>query len=272
MPFSPIALHPVQLVMAAKAHPSDEQGKEMVKQMANFASRPEISDRVVFLEDYDIDLAQHLQPGVDVWINTPLRPNEACGTSGMKVLANGGLNLSNLDGWWDEAYDPQVGWCLGDDREHSEPGRDEVDAEQLYRLLEEQVVPLFYERDEEGIPTGWVAMVRASMSRLTPRYSSARMMQEYVEKIYRPAAIAYRKRSADGAKLAEELAAWQERLKENWKDLRFGRLTTCQEGDFWCFSVEAYLGELQPDDVQVELYADPLPEEKTEDRCRGWDK
>ncbi len=256
--------HPVQLIMAAKAHPSDELGKEMVKQMVNFAARPEISDRVVFLEDYDIDLAQHLQPGVDVWINTPLRPNEACGTSGMKVLANGGLNISNLDGWWDEAYDPQVGWCLGDDREHSEPGRDEEDAKQLYRLLAEQVVPLFYERDEEGIPKGWMAMVKASMARLTPRFNSARMMQEYVEKIYRPSAIAYRRRSANGAKLAEELAAWQERLKENWRNLRFGRLTTCQEEGFWSFSIEAYLGELQPDDVQMELYADPLPEKETE--------
>ncbi|MDD1750578.1 MAG: alpha-glucan family phosphorylase [Methanothrix sp.] len=253
---------PAQLVMAAKAHPADGQGKEMIKQMAAFAARPEISDRAVFLADYDIDLAQHLQPGVDVWINTPRRPNEACGTSGMKVLANGGLNLSNLDGWWDEAYDPQVGWCLGDDKEHSEPGRDDDEADMLYRLLEEKVVPLFYERDEKGIPRGWIAMVRASMTRLTPRYNSARMMQEYVEGFYRPAAAAYRKRSADGARLAEELAAWQERLNENWKDLRFGRLTTCQEGDFWSYSVEAYLGELQPDDVRVELYADPLPEGK----------
>jgi starch phosphorylase len=250
---------PVQLVMAAKAHPSDELGKEMVKQMVNFAARPEISDRVVFLEDYDIDLAQHLQPGVDVWINTPLRPNEACGTSGMKVLANGGLNLSNLDGWWDEAYDPQVGWALGDDQEHSEPGCDVADAEQLYRLLEETVVPLFYERDVEGIAKGWVAMVKASMARLTPRFNSARMMQEYVEKIYRPAAIAYRNRTAEGARLAEELAAWQKRLNECWKELRFGRLTTSQDGDFWSFSVEVYLGELRPEDVKVELYADPLP-------------
>jgi starch phosphorylase len=249
--------HPVQLVMAAKAHPSDEEGKEMVKRMANFASRPEISDRVVFLQDYDIDLAQHLQPGVDVWINTPRRPNEACGTSGMKVLANGGLNLSSLDGWWDEAYDPQVGWCLGDEREHSEPGRDDEEAEMLYRLLEEKVVPLFYERDEEGIARGWVAMVRASMTRLTPRYSSARMMQEYINRIYRPSAIAYRKRSAEGAALAEELAAWQARLNENWKELRFGNLTAAREGESWHFSVEAYLGELQPDDVRLELYADP---------------
>ncbi len=250
--------HPVQLVMAAKAHPSDEQGRGMVKQMVNFAARPEISDRVVFLEDYDIDLAQHLEPGVDVWINTPLRPNEACGTSGMKVLANGGLNLSNLDGWWDEAYDPQVGWCLGDDQEHSVPGRDVADAKQLYRLLEENVVPLFYERDVEGIPKGWVAMMKASMARLTPRFNSARMMQEYVEKIYRPATVAYRNRIADGARLAEELAEWQERLNEDWMKLRFGRLTTSQEGDFWCFSVEAYLGELRPEDVHLELYADPL--------------
>jgi starch phosphorylase len=250
---------PVQLVMAAKAHPSDEQGKEMVKQMVNFAARPEISDRVVFLEDYDIDLAQHLQPGVDVWINTPLRPNEACGTSGMKVLANGGLNLSSLDGWWDEAYDPQVGWALGDREDHSEPGCDVADAKELYRLLEETVVPLFYERDVEGIAKGWVAMVKASMARLTPRFNSARMMQEYVEKIYRPAAIAYRNRTADGARLAEELAAWQKRLNECWKEIRFGRLTTSQDGNFWSFSVEVYLGEIRPEDVKVELYADPLP-------------
>jgi starch phosphorylase len=251
--------HPVQLVMAAKAHPSDEEGKEMVKRMANFASRHEISDRVVFLQDYDIDLAQHLQPGVDVWINTPRRPNEACGTSGMKVLANGGLNLSSLDGWWDEAYDPQVGWCLGDLREHSEPERDDEEAEMLYRLLEEKVVPLFYERDEEGIAKGWVAMVRASMARLTPRYSSARMMQEYIDRIYRTSAIAYRKRSAEGAALAEELASWQARLNENWKELRFGSLTAAREVESWRFSVEAYMGELQPDDVRLELYADPLP-------------
>ena len=253
---------PVQLVMAAKAHPSDERGKEMVKKMVRFASRPEVSDRVVFLEDYDIDLAQHLQPGVDVWINTPLRPNEACGTSGMKVLANGGLNLSSLDGWWDEAYDPEVGWTLGDRMEHSESSIDEADAEQLYRFLEEKVVPLFYERNLEGIPKGWVAMVKASMARLTPRFNSARMMREYAEKIYRPATAAYRNRIKDGAKLAEELAGWQKRINDCWKELRFGKLTTSRDGDFWSFSVEVYFGELHFQDVHVELYADPLPEER----------
>ena len=254
--------YPVQMVMAAKAHPADEEGKEMVQKMATFAARPDIYDRVVFLSDYDIDLAQHLQPGVDVWINTPRRPNEACGTSGMKVLANGGLNLSNLDGWWDEAYDPEVGWSLGDRQEHSEAGRDAEEAEMLYRLLEEEVVPLFYERNEAGIPSGWTAMVRASMTRLTPRYSSERMMQEYLEKLYRPAARAFRRRSADGARLAGALAEWQARLEEGWKDLRLSRLSVSREGEMWSFSVEAYLGELPPDDVRVELYADPLPEKE----------
>jgi len=250
---------PVQLVMAAKAHPSDGAGKEMVRQMARFAARPDVSGHVVFLSDYDIDLAQHLQPGVDVWINTPRRPNEACGTSGMKVLANGGLNLSNLDGWWAEAYDPEVGWCLGDDIEHNESGRDEEEAMMLYRLLEEKVVPLFYERDASGISKGWAAKVRSSMSRLTPRFSSDRMMQEYVDRIYRPAALAYRKRSDNGAKLAVDLSAWQQRLDECWADLRFGRLFINREGDFLCFSVEAYLAQLYPDDIAVELFADPLP-------------
>ena len=252
---------PVQLVMAAKAHPADGIGKEMVKEMANFASRPELFDRVVFLEDYDIDLAQHLQPGVDVWINTPRRPNEACGTSGMKVLANGGLNLSSLDGWWDEAYDPQVGWCLGDDQEHREPGRDDWEADQLYRLLEEQIIPLFYDRDQEGIPLAWITKVRASMARLTPHYSSSRMVQEYVERVYQPAAEAFRRRTADGAKLARDLAEWKKRLDENWKGLRFGRLAVSRENESWRFHVEAYLGDLSPEDVRVELYANPLSDD-----------
>ena len=267
---------PVQLVMAAKAHPADFAGKEMVRKMAAFASRPDVCKRAVFLEDYDIDLAQHLQPGVDVWINTPLPPNEACGTSGMKVLANGGLNLSTLDGWWDEAYEPDVGWCLEDgngaakargginqqriETESGGPDCDQEDAEKLYRLLEEQIVPLFYDRDGQGIPRGWTAKVQASMTRLTPRYSSTRMMQEYIDKIYRPAAQSFRRRSENGAALAGELAAWQARLEEGWKSLRFGRQITAREGDSWRFSVEAYLGDLNPGDVQVEMYADPLPD------------
>jgi starch phosphorylase len=249
---------PVQLVMAAKAHPGDLEGKAMVKQMANFAVRSDVSDRVVFLVDYDIDLAQHLQPGVDVWINTPRRPNEACGTSGMKVLANGGLNLSTLDGWWDEAFNPNVGWSLGDYQEHIEPDWDDKEVEMLYSLLEEQVIPMFYNRDDRGVPIAWVAKVRASMSDLTSRYNSSRMMREYVEKSYQPAAEAYRRRMADDAKLARELAKWEERLDQSWKSLRFGRLMVNKEDDLWYFRVEVYLGDILPEDVHVELYADPL--------------
>lgn len=260
---------PVQLVMAAKAHPADDVGKEMVKRMANFARLPELFDRVVFLEDYDIDLAQHLQPGVDVWINTPRRPNEACGTSGMKVLANGGLNLSSLDGWWDEACTPQVGWCLGDDKEHDDTGRDGQEADLLYRMLEEQIVPEFYDRDEKGIPVAWVAKVRASMATLTPRYSSSRMLREYVETVYQPAADAYCKRIAEGAKLARELAEWKERLNEGWSSVRFGRVTISKENESWNFRVEAYLGDLAPDDVRMELYANAPSDQGPEAREQG---
>lgn len=259
---------PVQLLMAAKAHPADLAGKEMVKQMARFASRRDVSDRVIFLEDYDIDLAQHLQAGVDLWINTPLRPNEACGTSGMKVLANGGLNISTLDGWWDEAYSPEVGWLIGDGREsesESEPGagssaeRDDEDARNLYRLLEEEVIPLFYQRNDQGIPSSWVAKIKASMAQLTPRYSSMRMMKEYVEKIYHPAQEAYRRRAADGAKLAQQLVSWQERISQSWSGIHFGRLKVSREEARWHFQVEVYLGDVSPEDVRVELYADALP-------------
>ena len=255
---------PVQLLMAAKAHPADLAGKEMVRQMANFASRRDVSDRVVFLEDYDIDLAQHLQAGVDLWINTPLRPNEACGTSGMKVLANGGLNLSTLDGWWDEAYDPRYGWLIGDEGEDDAgfgPERDDMDARNLYRLLEEEVIPLFYQRDDQGVPSSWVAKIKASMTELTPRYSSVRMMKEYVEKVYQPATDAYRRRAADGAKIARELVGWQERISQSWSGIHFGQMKVSREEDEgkWHFQVEVYLGDVAPQDVKVELYADPLP-------------
>jgi starch phosphorylase len=249
---------PVQLVVAGKAHPDDYQGKCMVRAMAQFASRPAISERVVFLEDYDIALARRLEPGIDLWINVPRRPMEACGTSGMKVLVNGGLNLSELDGWWAEAYSPQVGWALGDGRMHEDPSWDAQEADQLYRLLEEEIVPLFYDRDSDSIPRGWIAKVRASMSQLTPRFSSHRMVREYVEKAYLPGAAAYGRRTAEGAKLAAELDRWHREIDERWKDLQFGDLRVKKEGQSWLFEVEVHLGQMDPSHVQVQLYADPL--------------
>lgn len=251
---------PVQLIVAGKAHFADDEGKCLVQAMAKFAGRPDLCDHVVFLEDYDIALAQTLVMGIDVWINTPRRPWEACGTSGMKVLVNGGLNLSELDGWWSEAYASDVGWALGDGHEHMEPAWDSREATQLYEILEQEVIPEFYARDREGIPSAWLRRIRTSMSRLTPLFSSTRMLHEYVEKAYLPAAKAYRRRMADGAKLAGELHVWHEKICENWRGLRFGDVRVSQAGECWRFEAQVYCGELDPSFVQVELYADPITE------------
>lgn len=248
---------PVQIIVAGKAHPVDERGKYFIQEWARFVQHPEVRTHAVFLEDYDIALAQELVQGVDVWINTPRRPGEACGTSGMKILVNGGLNLSELDGWWAEAYTPEVGWALGDGQEHTEPGWDAVEAGELYRLLEDEVVPGFYERDPVGIPRAWVARTRASMSRLTPRFSANRMLREYVEKMYLPAAQAFQQRSAEGARLAKVLRNWKELLHQHWHEVHIGNLTVRKKINGWSFELQAYLAEISPDGVQVQLYADP---------------
>ncbi len=253
------ARRPVQIIVAGKAHPDDVEGKRLVEGWLRFVARHDVRARAVFLEDYDMALAQELVQGVDVWINTPRRPWEACGTSGMKVLANGGLNLSTLDGWWAEAYTPEVGWAVGTAENHGAEG-DAADAERLYALLENEVVPLFYERDARGIPVGWVARMRASIARLAPVYSTNRMLQQYVEELYRPAAEAYRRRSEGGARLARELDAWYADLAAQWQEIHFGALDVERRDGEWHVSVQVYLGELTPDAVEVQLYADPRPE------------
>jgi len=219
--------------------------------------RPGVRARAVFLEDYDMALAENLVQGVDVWINTPRRPWEASGTSGMKVLVNGGLNLSELDGWWAEAYAPEVGWAIGDGQEHFEAGWDAVETEQLFALLEQQVIPEFYERDPEGIPRAWVARIRASLSRLTPRFSSNRMLAEYLDRLYLPAARTFRRRTAHNLQVARELKRWLRDLREHWSSLHWGNLDVASSGDRHVFRVQVYLGEIPPDSVEVELYAEP---------------
>ena len=203
---------PVQLVLAGKAHPADQSGQALIQQWTQFIQRPEARRHVIFLSDYNMLLSEYLVQGVDVWINTPRRPWEACGTSGMKVLVNGGLNLSELDGWWAEAYTPEVGWALGDGQEHGDdPAWDAVEADALYDLLEREVIPEFYARDEQGIPTAWVARMRESMARLTPRFSANRAVREYTEQHYLPAASAYRERSCRARCSGQangRLAAW----------------------------------------------------------------
>ena len=254
------AHRPVQLIIAGKAHPQDEEGKLLVRKWIDYLRQPEVRGHGVFLEDYDMRLAAELIQGVDLWLNTPRRPWEACGTSGMKVLVNGGLNLSELDGWWAEAYDPKVGWAIGDRLEHDQdPAWDAAEAEELYKLLEQEVVPAFYTRDERGIPTIWVDMMQQSLAQLTPRFSCNRMAREYTDDYYLPAAKAYRSRTANNASLSAAIEKWHKLLTNNWQHLRFGQLTVRESSGGNLFQVEVFLGDLPPEAIRVELYAEPLP-------------
>jgi starch phosphorylase len=248
---------PVQLVLAGKAHPQDGEGQNMIRQWIDFARRPEVRSRVVFLSDYDVLMAEHLVQGVDVWVNTPRRPWEASGTSGMKVLVNGGLNLSELDGWWAEAYSPEVGWALGDGKEHDDDRAwDAVEAEALYELLEREVVPEFYARNEKGIPVRWVARMRESMAQLTPAFSTNRVVRQYTEEQYLLAASNYLGRAANHGRLGLDLLNWQQALTKHWSALRFGSAAAEQHGEQYFFQVQVYLDELAPEAVKVELYAE----------------
>jgi glycogen phosphorylase len=251
------ASRPVQLIVAGKAHPQDNRGQDLIRAWIDFLHRPDVRPHVVFLTDYDMNMAEELVQGIDVWINTPRRPWEACGTSGMKVLVNGGLNLSELDGWWAEAWAPDVGWAIGDRREHgSDPAWDAAEAEALYGCLERDVVPEFYTRDDRGISPGWVAKMRESMARLTPAFSANRTVREYTERFYLPGAAAYAARAADGGRVGTQLVAWQQELARRWSHLRFGDLSVTRDGDEHVFRVPVYLGDLDPDQVHVELYAE----------------
>jgi starch phosphorylase len=250
---------PVQLIIAGKAHPADQAGQALIQEWIHFIRRPEIRQHVIFLSDYDMLLSEHLVQGVDVWINTPRRPWEASGTSGMKVLVNGGLNLSELDGWWAEAYTPEVGWALGDGREHGDdPAWDAVEADALYDLLEREVIPEFYTRDESGIPTAWVKRMRESMARLTPRFSTNRAVREYAEQHYLPAASAYCDRAADNGAIARQMVDWQYSLEQKWAALRFGEVKVETKGKQHVYEVQVYLNDLDPKAVRVELYADGM--------------
>ena len=248
---------PVQLILAGKAHPADQAGQALIWQWMQFIRRSDARKHVIFLSDYDMLLTEHLVQGVDVWINTPRRPWEASGTSGMKVLVNGGINLSELDGWWAEAYAPDVGWAVGDGLEHGDdPAWDAAEAETLYERLEREVVPEFYARDEKGIPTAWVARMRESMARLTPLFSANRTVRQYTEQHYLPAAVALRAREADKGAVARLMVDWRRALEGKWSTLRFGEVKAETKDDQHLFEAQVYLGEVAPDAVRVELYAD----------------
>jgi starch phosphorylase len=248
---------PVQLILAGKAHPADQAGQDLILEWTHFIRRPEVRPHVIFLSDYDMLLTEHLVQGVDVWINTPRRPWEACGTSGMKVLVNGGINLSELDGWWAEAYTPEVGWALGDGQEHGDdPSWDAAEAAALYDLLEREVIPEFYTRNKQGIPTAWVGRMRESMAQLTAQFSANRTVREYTEGHYIPAAAAYRERTADKGAVGAQVVNWQHTLEQKWAMLRFGEAKVVSDEGNHKFEVEVYLGSFDPNSLRVELYAD----------------
>src|SRR5207244_1165508 len=247
---------PVQLIIAGKAHPEDRAGQALIHEWITFIRQLETRPHIVFLRDYDMLLTEHLVQGVDVWINTPRRPWEASGTSGMKVLVNGGINLSELDGWWAEAYAPEVGWALGDGREHGDdPAWDAIEADALYGLLERQVIPEFYKRDESGIPSAWVARMRESMAQLTLRFSANRAVREYTEQHYLPAAAAYRDRAVGKGAVGVDMVNRRRALDQKWTALRFGEMKVDTDGGQHLFEVELYLDALNPGAVRVELYA-----------------
>ncbi len=255
---------PAQLILAGKAHPADAAGLALIQEWMRFIRRADPSPPVIFLADYDMLMAEYLVQGVDVWINTPRRPWEASGTSGMKVLVNGGLNLSELDGWWVEAYAPEVGWALGDGREHGEdPAWDAAEAEALYERLEHEVIPEFYTRNEQGIPVAWVARVRESMARLTPQFSANRSVCEYTEEHYLPAAAAYRQRTADKCRIGQNIVSWRHMIEQNWSQLGFGPMKNEIHGDQQVMEVEVRLPGVDASAVRIELHADARDGNKT---------
>lgn len=248
---------PVQFIFAGKAHPADDGGKELIRQILSFSLDPEVRHRFCFLEDYDMSIARDMLHGADVWLNTPLRPQEACGTSGMKATMNGALNCSVLDGWWAECFNPEVGWAIASAESVEDPvRRDELEANSLFDLLEHQIVPRFYQR-EDGLPREWIATMKRSIVQLGPFVNSNRMVREYVEQLYRPAAADARRLQEDHYAGARELAAWRQHVIDHWHevhvdavdvDVRVADLFTSRE-----VTATVALGVLSPADVEVQL-------------------
>jgi glycogen phosphorylase len=251
--------HPIQIVIAGKAHPADDGGKRLIQEMVRFTDDPEVRHRIVFLPDYDIAMAQPLYPGCDVWLNNPLRPYEACGTSGMKAALNAALNLSIRDGWWDEWFEPEFGWAVPSAEGVENPDhRDDLEAAALYDLLEHQVAPRFYDAGSDGVPRRWLEMLRQTLTSLGPKVQATRMVRDYVDQLYRPAALSGRALNADfdGAR---ELAAWKQRVREAWDGVTIEHVEPTSSakafemGQSLHLRVFVSLGALTPEDVDVQV-------------------
>ena len=251
---------PVQIIFAGKAHPHDNPGKDLIRQIVHFERRPGARRRMVFLEDYDMVVARYMLQGVDVWLNTPRRPLEASGTSGMKATLNGAINLSVLDGWWDEAYTVHTGWAIGRGEEYTdEVLQDEIESNALYDLLEKEIVPLFYSRGADDLPRQWITKMKGAMRAIGPEFNTNRMVREYTEKMYLPALDRETDLSANDYARAKEIAIWKRRLRENWQglkilDVHVDNHKTLKVGDAVTVHAQVDLGHLNPEDVSVELF------------------
>lgn len=251
---------PVQLIIAGKAHPRDNEGKKLIRRIVHFARRPEIRNHVVFIEDYDLCVARYLVQGVDVWLNNPRRPLEASGTSGMKAAANGAMNLSVLDGWWDEAYSYDLGWAIGSGEVYDDPAyQDLVESNAIYDILEKDLVPLFYNLSGDVIPRQWIQKMKTSMSKLIPMFHSDRMVHQYFNEQYKPALERFDALKADNANRARHLALWKQKVRKNWSSVKIKKIDSAdgsyEVGGAVNVRATVALGHLTPEDVSVQLYA-----------------
>ncbi len=251
---------PVQLIFTGKAHPQDQAGKELIKNIISFMSTEHLRGKIAFIEDYDINVARYLVSGVDIWLNTPLRPLEACGTSGMKAACNGVLNFSVLDGWWDEAYDLKNGWAIGNREAYTDKEyQDEVESKAIYSILEKDIIPLFYERGSDGLPREWIRMMKHSLITIASRYNTNRMVKEYFSKFYKNAADDYARLSADNFAPVKELVKWKGRMSGDFAGLRIESIQadtgrTYKSGESFQVQADLFLGSIAPEDIRVDVY------------------
>jgi starch phosphorylase len=274
---------PVQLIFAGKAHPQDLPGKELIREIIHFAKEHNVENRIVFLENYDMGVSKYMVSGSDVWLNTPRRPQEASGTSGMKAAMNGVLNCSIMDGWWDEAYTSDIGWAIGHGEEYSDTNlQDEIESKALYDILENEVIPLFYTRGRDGLPREWIKRMKSSMKKIGPSMSTHRMVMDYANNFYLPALKNYREMSGDNYARAKSLAAYFGKVEGAWDQLKFIKVESnakpvMQRGDKLQVNAYIEMGSLKPEDLLVELYYGPVSSEthdiaeasRVEMKCTG---
>jgi starch phosphorylase len=255
---------PVQFIFAGKAHPADDGGKRLIQKLIELTRNPDVRRHLVFIADYDMSVTRTLVQGADVWLNTPVRPLEASGTSGMKAAVNGVLNVSTLDGWWDEAYEDGVGWAIGRRETHPDPElRDRFEAHALYDLLERDVAPLFYDRGVDGLPRGWLTRMQKALTRLNSEFNTHRMVREYTENYYLPAGVRQQRMSADGGSRARDLAGWKQQVRNAWSQIRVVDIEAMPAADVVvrdkiAVRAQVHLAGVAPDRVAVELYYGPL--------------